>query len=105
MHKNGAKIDAKDDEDFTPLMCAVWKGQKDVVEYLLDADADINVVDISSRSLIHLAVDDDLEETLKLLLVRGCEVFVDSDDNNNRRPLHYAASIGNEEVVLIIQLL
>lgn len=102
LHKNGAKIDAKDDEDFTPLMCAVWKGQKDIVEYLLDADADINVVDISSRSLIHLAVDDDLEETLKLLLVRGCEVFVDSDDNNNRRPLHYAASIGNEEAIEIL---
>jgi ankyrin repeat protein len=43
--ENGANINAKSNESFTPLHEAAREGRKSVVEYLISKEADINITD------------------------------------------------------------
>ena len=98
LKERGARIDDKDKDNFTPLLCAVWKGQDHVIEYLLDNDANIELTDSSSKSVLHLAVEDGHNKTLELLIQKGGKKLVNWTDKDYKTPLHYAASSGNEEV-------
>lgn len=102
LKEHGARIESKDNENFTPVMCAVWKGQNDVVDYLLNVGAKINVTDINMKTLLHLAIEEDWDETLTMLINRGGHILINSVDKDFKSPLHYAANMGNEEVIFHI---
>ena len=46
---------AREDNNKTVLMYAVWVGNTDAVKYLLDKGADVNVQDTGGASALHLA--------------------------------------------------
>ncbi|MBL6664949.1 MAG: ankyrin repeat domain-containing protein [Rickettsiales bacterium] len=66
--KNGANLDIKDNEGWTPLMRAVVAGNIQVVSYLLDKNANAAIVNYSSESVIYHAASVSCHDCLKLLL-------------------------------------
>lgn len=98
LKEHGARLDAKDKDNFTPLLCAVWKGQNDVIEYLLDNKANLELKDLNDKSELHLAVEENHISTLELLIQRGASRLVGQPDKEEKTPLHYAALIGDERV-------
>lgn len=76
----------------TPLHSAVEGGHVNVVEYLLDAGADINARRHSwEKTPLHLAVER-LDESMTLWLMKqGKQLDVDATDAYGQAPLHYAA--------------
>ena len=96
---SGAELNLKDCDNFTALMLAVWKGQNEIVEFLIGEGADINVTDSTyAKTLLHLAIEDDKDETLNLLFEKGAKDLINTGDKDYSTPLHYAAKVGNEEV-------
>ena len=98
LKEKGARIDAKDTDNFTPLMCAVWKGQNEVVKYLIENGAKTYLTDMNRKTVLHLAIEEESSDTFDLLLESGCEDLINLNDKDYRTPLHYAAMKGNVKV-------
>jgi serine/threonine-protein phosphatase 6 regulatory ankyrin repeat subunit B len=74
-------------EKWTILHGAVYGGNKDMVEFLIDKGADINARDSVDRSPFHIALNEGYGEVAKLL------------DKTDSCVLSIAASLGDREVV------
>ena len=96
--EQGALIDARDRDGFTPLMCAVWKGQNEVVNYLIDKNANMRLDENNNKCVLHLAIEEDHYDTLEMLITKGANILVDDVDKDYKSVLHYAAEKGNEDV-------
>ena len=81
----GADIDARSDEDRTPLHLAVAQGSAEMVSLLLDQGADIDARSDEGRTPLHLAVAQGSAEMVSLLLDRGADH--DVRDKSRRTPL------------------
>jgi len=91
----GAGVNSRDGEAQTPLIVAAGKGHRDVVVYLLDNGADINLMNYRiGVTALGTSVAD--TEMLRLLLDRG------ADPNAGYPSLVSAASIGNTEAVKLL---
>ncbi|KAL7297984.1 hypothetical protein TKK_0008994 [Trichogramma kaykai] len=90
------------DEEFGPLHMAVWYGYYDMVKIIIEAGADVNVVDEELSSPLHLAakVEEYAYEITKLLLDAGSNVNV--VDHQAITPLHWAVSQGNYDVATLL---
>ncbi len=117
---HGANVSTKDEEGITPLHCAAYKGQKDVVELLIAAGADVNArtvpdpardddmwenLDIGYRlrcgvTPLHEAVVSGEPSVVELLIAHGAEV--NTADQSGGTPLHYAALRGPNVVELLV---
>lgn len=80
-----------------PLHQSILRQQFEITRHLIEAGADLNLLDGSGRSAVHLAVDRNQPELIELLLER------DADPNVLCRtgwaPLHHAAAQDRTEVV------
>ncbi|KAF3056934.1 Serine/threonine-protein phosphatase 6 regulatory ankyrin repeat subunit B [Trichoderma lentiforme] len=88
----GSNLNTTDHKGWTPLMLCVYWEHLDVIELLLERDKNVNRLDKSGRTLLHIAVDcydtDGLQRCLKL-----GSIDIDAKDNGGRTALHTAASI------------
>ncbi|OPB40882.1 hypothetical protein A0O28_0009630 [Trichoderma guizhouense] len=88
----GSNLNTTDHKGWTPLMLCVYWEHLDVIELLLERDKNVNRLDKSGRTLLHIAVDcydtDGLQRCLKL-----GSIDIDKKDNGGRTALHTAASI------------
>ena len=66
--ENGANINAKDSESNTPLHCAVFIGNIEIIKLLLEYDIDIDAVDIDGDSALLLAEHEENAEIVETLL-------------------------------------
>ena len=82
----------------TPFLCAVAAGQTYCAELLLESGGDIAARDKFQRSCIHLAVGNEKESVLKMLLERSRSGLVNVPDLHERTALHYAAYSSNIRV-------
>ena len=96
--KNNASIDSSDADGMTPFLCAVAAGHANCAKMLLDSGAEIAARDKYQRCCVHLAVENDKEDVLKLLLERCGSGIINFPDVHERAPLHYAASSTNIRV-------
>ena len=96
--KNNASIDWTDADGMTPFLCAVAAGHTNCVKMLLESGADIAARDKYQRCCVHLAVENDKEDVLKLLLDRCGSGIINFPDVHERTALHYAASSTNTRV-------
>ena len=59
----------------------------------------MHLPDSSGKTVLHIAVEEDHEQTLELLLSRSeAKDLVDAVDKENKTALHYAAMGGNKKV-------
>lgn len=106
--EHGANVNARDNQDVTPLLVAVRMGQRDVTEYLLEQHADCNRDDMRGDTAVHFCAVRCDTTILKMLLAAGANPRVHNADLNT--PLHAAAlnqrpdSKEWEEVISILLL-
>ena len=96
--KRGARVNAKDKDNFTPLLLAVWKGQTESAKLLIEEGAKLYLTDSTMNTCIHLAVEYDHCDTLTMLLENGAVGLINLTDKDYRTPLHDAACSGSVKV-------
>lgn len=74
----------------SPLMVASAVGHADVVSVLLDEGADVNFFDENGITSIKLAIQNNFEDVVAILLKNGAKID---------KTLHYACKVGNENLV------
>jgi ankyrin repeat protein len=93
-------VNAVDRFGQTPLHVAVVSDNFAVVKLLVDAGARFDLLDSDRRSPLHLAADRDDVRVVQLLLAAGAELNVNTHDRFGRSPLHRAAKLANEAVIV-----
>ena len=95
--ENGADINIENKEDGQfPIMAAVSKGHVQVLEFLYKSGANIDCLNSSGQSLLHLAVLKSKMDCLNYLLKQG--INMEAVDREGRTALHLAASCGKLEI-------
>ena len=72
----GSDIDIRDNDDETPLLNAIHRGQTALVKRLLELGADVNGVNKSFCNSAHFAAHCDRPDILKMLLAHGADYTV-----------------------------
>jgi ankyrin repeat protein len=85
---------------YTPLKAAAWKGRVEVVRYLLDEGADINLRPDGSDSTLGRACHHGHVEVVAMLLARGAETGPSPGDGWT--PLMAASSQGHTDSVQLL---
>lgn len=67
----GADLEARDDQNMTPLMSAAARGYSDIVRILIDAGADIQAQDKFRLTALFYAVDKNNPTIVKMLIDEG----------------------------------
>ena len=96
-------VNAKDDNKLTPLHVACFRGYKDIVELLIENQANVNVSTKESpavESPLHLACLKNHHEIVKLLLEKGADI--EGKDKDEKTPLHYAIWANSELIVKLL---
>jgi len=82
----GADVNAKDEEEFTPLLYAAWDGHKEIAELLIAKGADVDAkYDLLGWTPLHQAAAYGDKEIVELLIANGADVNV--KDVNGETPL------------------
>ena len=82
----------------TPFLCAVAAGHTWCAKILLESGAEMTARDKYQRCCVHLAVENDKEDVLKMLLERNGPGLTNVPDIRERTALHYAALSSNIRV-------
>ena len=102
--KKGADVDARDNNDMTPLLSALeaFDGNDAAVQLLLVHGADVRVRNKEGRTPLHSASRHDHPNIVELLLKSGADV--DARDNNDATPLLSALEAfgGNDAAVRLL---
>lgn len=99
---HGTDIKTKLDAEIRALHVAAMNGNEDMVQSLLNGEANIMARDNYGRSILHNATIFGQEGVVKLLLVND-SIMPDSKDNYGRTPLSFAAGGGQEVIVALLQ--
>ena len=95
--EKGADVNARDNEEWTPLFWAAFSRRTDTVRALLEKGADVNAKNkYDDTALIHAAYGGDTN-TVRVLLERGADVNV--KDDMGRSALIEAAGEGHMDTV------
>src|SRR5262245_3099137 len=92
----GARIDARNHDEYTPLHFAAEFGSRAMVELLLRAGASLNTRTSDGLSPLHCAARGDNREAAELLLSKGADL--NSQDKQGRTPLALALGSDSKEV-------
>uniref|UniRef100_A0A3B5ANX9 CARD- and ANK-containing Inflammasome Adaptor Protein n=1 Tax=Stegastes partitus TaxID=144197 RepID=A0A3B5ANX9_9TELE len=74
-------------------------GEPQLLEELLE-DTDINAVNSSNKTLLHVAAEQELLSTIQLLICKGARL--DLQDDVGHTALHTAASRGHTEIIRVL---
>ena len=90
---NGTDVNAQNGPvGRTPLHEAALRGHKEVVELVIDKDADVNAKDWMSRTPLHNAALDGHKEIVELLIAKGADVNAKGESGfyKGQTPLDWA---------------
>ena len=96
----GVEIDDVDESGRTALLAAVYKGRHDLVQYLLEMDADISKSSNEGRTPLYIASRWGHVNIVKLFLQKGANCTIVAKDGWT--PLHIALETGHTEVVKLL---
>jgi ankyrin repeat protein len=97
--KEGAQVDAKEEDDWTPLHLTAQNGHTAVVEYLLKEGAEVDAKREDDNTLLHLAANGGQLEMAKILIESGANVLA---RNNHDSVLHTAITGNNLELITLL---
>jgi ankyrin repeat protein len=87
--KQGAEINAKNEQGNTPVHVAVASRQKEIVGLLAERGTDVNAANPRGDTPLHLAAEADDRDIAELLIAKGADV--NARNRQGRTPLHVAA--------------
>lgn len=90
------KPDTVNDKGYTPLILAVYNGNKEAVALFLSSGADVNVQDHSGNTALAGACFKGYAEMVRLLVEYGADVNL--VNYNGASPLIYASTFGHEQI-------
>lgn len=101
LERDARLISARDIDGSTPLHCATWKGNQNVVELLLNVGADVNARNNNDHwgtTPLHAAAHANQRAIAELLIAHGADLH--ARNLNGRTPLaetefHKAKSVAN----------
>jgi ankyrin repeat protein len=91
---------AKDNKGNTPLYQAIWGGDEEIVEALINGGADVNFQDNKGNTPLHQAIWGGNEEIVEALINGGADVNI--VNNNGDSPLNSAIKTGNREIINLL---
>ncbi len=98
---SGADINQRNCIGWTPLMYVVMNGSEDIVKYLCEKNANLNVLSLYSLySAISLAVALNQPSCLKILIESGADI--NGTNYNGWTPLMYAARNGFDDIIKLL---
>jgi ankyrin repeat protein len=99
----GTDVNAKDDDEWTPLDYAAWKGHKEIAELLIAAGADVNAKNSRGigRTPLHWAAGGGHKEIAELLITKGADVNAKSVVG--RTPLDVAIGLKQTETADLLR--
>ena len=100
LKRNPELLNTKNENAMTPLNWAAYKGQKEIVQLLLEAGADVTLGDNENSQPIHNAAVAGHTEVIETLLASG--VDINSRDNNGMTALHFALSYRQLETAALL---
>ncbi|MED6263545.1 hypothetical protein CHARACLAT_005605 [Characodon lateralis] len=93
-------VNAKDEDQYTPLHWAAQNGDEAMTRLLLDRGATINETDGQGRTPAHVACQHGQENVIRVLLSRNADVQIKG--KNNWTALHFAAWQGHLGIVKLL---
>lgn len=97
-------INARDKDDSTPLHCATWKGNQEVVAFLIKAGADVNAENTNDHwgtSPLHAAAHANQAGIAQLLIEHGADV--NAPDMNGRTPMFHTTFHNAKAVAKLLE--
>jgi len=91
--EKGADINAKNNDEETPLHRAVWQSNLDVIRLLIEKGATVNAKGNGGRIPLHEAAFKGNPEVVRLLIEKGATV--NAKDSEGKTPLYWAATAIN----------
>ena len=98
---DGADVNAKDDNGWTPLHWAAGIGHKEVSEYLITMGADVNAKTSLGSTPLHGAAMGGHKEIAERLIAKGTDVNAQSE--KGRTPLDWATEKNRTEVADLLR--
>lgn len=103
--EHGADLTTETHWGWTPLQGAVMCGMPEVVSYMIEKGADVNVHESKKekRTPLHAALSEHHEETdevMNILIEHGADI--NAKDSNDQTPLHYAVNQNKTEIVALL---
>ena len=96
----GAEINAVDDEGWTPLMIAASANRIDIVEILIENNANLDLQNSYGNTALHYAASKNLIDIVKVLLSSDAKLLQNSIGHT---PLHRAAMKGFLDVLILFE--
>lgn len=98
----GADINAvSEDRGYTALMDAVWRGNKEITEYLISQKAELNTISKEGQTNLVLAVGADKTEIVQLLAENGADP--DIADAMGMSAYGYAQLFKKDNILAILE--
>jgi len=97
-------VNALDSDGSTPLHCATWKGQVEVVAFLLNAGANVNSHNQNEHwgtTPLHAAAHANQAAIAQLLIDHGADV--NARDMNAKTPMHHTTFHKAKAVAKLLQ--
>jgi len=99
--KNPSLVNSKDQRNETFLSYAIKRKNEKTAELILTSPIlDISYQDDNGNSYLHLAVINQLENIVRLLIKKGADINMKNNDGNT--PLHFAYSTGDIKFIAIL---
>lgn len=93
-------LDIQEQEGYTALMKAIFRGKKEIVKLLVDAQCDLNAQSKDGRTALMWAIYKNSEDIVSFLL--GKNVDLDVQDEDGYTALMYAIRGNNENIIRLI---
>ena len=99
--KQGALLEAADEDGLTPLHEAVRAGHADVVELLLGQGAQVDARSRSGQTALHMAAEQSHLDVMETLVKRGAEL--QAVDHSGRTPVDVATENDQSEMAVWLE--
>jgi ankyrin repeat protein len=98
----GASVDARDEDQRTPLISAVLGGSVGLVGLLLESGANVNARDKEGWTALHFAAQEFELEIARILVARGADVNAQDDDGSSVLWRAVFSAAGREDIIRLL---
>lgn len=103
IEKKDIEIDFKNEDGYTPLMIASYKGNADIVKLLLEYNASVDITNYDNYTALIYACLYGRADVVKILLEHKADMYIETKlENNHLTALMLACSQNHTEIVRIL---